>query len=123
MSNSIVTDLFSLPSDQAWKCILDDLWRIFSEPVGNDLADAQTTERDRQSAKLDNLLSGAAWEMWNSLESDTPRTSNAQKRFGLTGPREGYPCIRRSFSEGNSSNSVPGRNTRIYSPSTTPHHF
>lgn len=81
MSNSLVTDIFSLPSDQAWKCILDDLWKIFSEPVRNDLADAQTTERDRQSAKLDNLLSGAAWEMWNSLETDTPRTSNALKTF------------------------------------------
>ena len=81
MSNSLVTDIFSLPADQAWKCILEDLWVIFSEPVRNDLADAQTTERDRLSAKLDNLLSGAAWEMWNSLETDTLRTSKELKVF------------------------------------------
>jgi hypothetical protein len=81
MSNSLVTDIFSLPADQAWKCILEDLWALFSEPVRNDLADAQTTERDRQSAKLDNLLSGAAWEMWNSLETNTPRTSQELKTF------------------------------------------
>lgn len=81
MSNSLVTDIFSLPSKQAWKCILADLWALFSEPVRNDLADAQTTERDLHSAKLDNLLSGAAWEMWNSFETDTPRTSQALKTF------------------------------------------
>lgn len=81
MSNSLVTDIFSLPADQAWECILEDLWALFSEPVRNDLADAQTTERDLHSAKLDNLLSGAAWEMWNSFETDTPRTSQALKTF------------------------------------------
>ncbi len=81
MTNSLVTDIFSLPTDQAWKCILADLWTLFSEPVRNDLADAQTTERDRLSANLDNLLSGAAWELWDSLEAETPRTSQCLKTF------------------------------------------
>lgn len=73
--------LFSLPAGEAWQALFDLLWARFSPPLRPDIGDAQTTERDRACAKLDNLLSGSAWELWQEYEYSAPRTSNALKQF------------------------------------------
>lgn len=81
MSEKMITDLFSLPPQQAWARIFDELWRQFSEPIRPDVVDAKTTERDRNCAILDNLISGSAWELWQEFEASSPRTSRILKEF------------------------------------------
>lgn len=75
--------IFGLPAAEAWQALFKLLWDRFSSPLRPDIADAQTTERDRACAKLDNLLSGSAWELWQSYEDTAPRTSEALKQFWL----------------------------------------
>ena len=81
MDKALMTDLFSLPADKAWERIFAQLWQIFSEPVRADVADAITTDRDRTTADLDNLLSGSAWELWQQFEATAPRTSQSLKNY------------------------------------------
>ncbi len=81
MDTSDLDQLFSLPADQAWQALFDLLWQRFAQPLRPEIADAQTTDRDRACAKLDNLLSGSAWELWHRYEASAPRTSQALKHF------------------------------------------
>ena len=81
MSGKLITDLFNLPPKQAWGKIFEELWVQFSGSIRPDVADAKTTERDRNCAMLDNLVSGSAWELWYSFESNAPRTSQILKEF------------------------------------------
>ncbi len=81
MDKALMTDLFSLPADKAWERIFAQIWQIFSEPVRADVADAITTDRDRTTADLDNLLSGSAWELWQQFEATAPRTSQSLKNY------------------------------------------
>lgn len=81
MDKALMTDLFSLPADKAWERIFAQLWQIFSEPVRVDVADAITTDRDRTTADLDNLLSGSAWELWQQFEATAPRTSQSLRNY------------------------------------------
>ena len=81
MDKTLMTDLFSLPADKAWERIFAQLWQIFSEPVRADVADAITTDRDRTTADLDNLLSGSAWELWQQFEATAPRTSQSLRNY------------------------------------------
>ena len=81
MDKALMTDLFSLPADKAWERIFTQIWQIFSEPVRADVADAITTDRDRTTADLDNLLSGSAWELWQQFEASAPRTSQSLKNY------------------------------------------
>lgn len=81
VESSDLDQVFSLPADKAWQALFDLLWTRFSPPLRPDIADAQTTERDRACAKLDNLLSGSAWELWQKYESSAPRTSEVLKKF------------------------------------------
>ncbi|MBL1267501.1 MAG: hypothetical protein COA87_007080 [Halomonas sp.] len=73
--------IFGLPAGEAWQALFNLLWARFAPALRPDIADAQTTERDRACAKLDNLLSGSAWELWQNYEKSAPRTSEALKQF------------------------------------------
>ena len=64
MDTNELDQQFSLPANEAWRALFDLLWQRFSPALRADIADAQTTYRDRACAKLDNLLSGSAWELW-----------------------------------------------------------
>lgn len=81
MSERLLTELFNLPPQQAWAHIFEELWTQFSGAIRADVADAKTTERDRNCATLDNLVSGSAWELWQEFESSAPRTSLILKEF------------------------------------------
>lgn len=81
MSEQLITELFNLQPQQAWARIFDELWVQFSGPIRPDDADAKTTERDRNCATLDNLVSGSAWELWQAFETNAPRTSRILKEF------------------------------------------
>ena len=81
MESNDLDQIFGLPAAEAWQALFKLLWDRFSSPLRPDIADAQTTERDRACAKLDNLLSGSAWELWQSYEDTAPRTSEVLKRF------------------------------------------
>jgi len=77
MDTALIGDLLTAPPSQAWPALFAHLWSQFSPEIRQDVADALTTERDRECAKLDNLLSGTAWELWRDYEQSAPRTSEA----------------------------------------------
>lgn len=81
MDQALITKVFNLPTDQAWQAIFDYLHETFSPPIRQDLADAITTERDKSIEKLDNVLSGSAWELWQHFEQSAPLTSQHLKQF------------------------------------------
>ncbi|WP_445368210.1 hypothetical protein ACH5Y9_01205 [Methylomonas sp. BW4-1] len=81
MDQALITQVFNLPADQAWQAIFDFLHETFSPPIRADVVDAITTERDKSIEKLDNVLSGSAWELWQQFEGAAPRTSDQLKRF------------------------------------------
>ncbi|MES9927689.1 MAG: hypothetical protein ABW158_06195 [Candidatus Thiodiazotropha sp. 6PDIVS] len=81
MDTQLIGKLYSLPPRQAWEAIFTQLWEDFSPSLRSDVVDVVTTERDRDCARLDNLLSGSAWELWRHYESAAPRTVDALKQF------------------------------------------
>ncbi len=81
MDQVLITKIFSLPAEQAWQAIFDNLWETFSLPIRPDIVDAITTERDKSIEQLDNILSGSAWELWQQFEQNTPLTSRYLKQF------------------------------------------
>ncbi|WP_230552272.1 hypothetical protein [Teredinibacter turnerae] len=81
METNDLDQLFALPANQTWQALFNLLWQRFSPELRADIADAQTTDRDRACAKLDNILSGSAWELWQQYEATAPRTCLALKQF------------------------------------------
>lgn len=81
MNTQLIDQLFTLPVKDTWPALFEQLWQDFSGHIRPDVADAVTTERDRECAQLDNLLSGSAWELWQHYEEFAPRTSDALKQF------------------------------------------
>lgn len=81
MDQALITKVFNLPADQAWQVIFDYLHETFSPSIRTDIADAITIERDKSIEKLDNVLSGSAWELWQQFEQSTPLTSQQLKHF------------------------------------------
>lgn len=81
MEKSFMADLYVLPAKDAWKSLFQCAWEQLSKPVRADIVDAQTTERDRAIAVIDNLLSGSAWDLWQHYETSAPRTSETLKQF------------------------------------------
>ncbi len=81
MDKSLLTTIMNSEPEKAWESILDYLWQTFSSPIRKDLADVRTTERDRSIAELDNLLTGAAWELWNYVAGSPLKTSSMLKVF------------------------------------------
>ena len=81
MDTQLIDKLYSLPPKQAWEALFNQLWADFSPGLRSDVVDAITTERDRDCARFDNLLSGSAWELWRDYETAAPRTVDALKQF------------------------------------------
>ncbi|MCC1497956.1 hypothetical protein [Alcanivorax sp. 1008] len=76
-----IDEIFSLKPAEAWEAIFSELWQQFAEELRADYADAKTTERDRKSSSLDNLLSGSAWELWQEFDKAAPKTADSLKTF------------------------------------------
>jgi len=86
VDKTLVTDIFSLPNEHAWRAIFSYLWETFSAPIRPDMVDAITTERDKGIEQLDNILSGSAWELWQQFEQNAPLTSTQLKHFWVNRP-------------------------------------
>ena len=65
------------PADQAWASIIDHLWNEFSADLPAAAADAEVVKRDRSLTELDNIISGASWDLWHDFESVVPKASQA----------------------------------------------
>lgn len=65
----------------AWQVIFDNLWEIFSAPLTPQHVEREVTEREHKVSDLELLLSGSAWELWDSFESSVPRTSQSLIEF------------------------------------------
>ncbi len=76
-------DLFTLPVDQVWPWLFDQVWSVCAEPFGTGTVASVLGERDRQIAALDHLLAGSAWELWDGFEAQAPRTSQALAEFWI----------------------------------------
>jgi len=81
MDKQLINDVHSDTPEQAWKAIFAELWEVFSQPLREDLADVHTVERDRSIKPLDDVLSGSAWDLWDSFDSSALKTSDALKAF------------------------------------------
>ena len=62
------------PAKEAWAVIRDHLWKQFSPSLAA-AADTEVVKRDRGLAELDNIISGAAWDIWNDFDSVVPKAS------------------------------------------------
>lgn len=75
-SESLGRILRSPPSD-AWAEVFSLLWSGLSVPVGDKDVAGEIVRRDKAFESLDLLLSGAAWDLWESFESSTESTADA----------------------------------------------
>jgi hypothetical protein len=81
MDQQLINDVHTVSTEQAWQSIFAELWQVFSRPLQQGLADAQTVERDLSIKPLDDVLSGSAWDLWDSFDTSAPKTSEALKSF------------------------------------------
>src|SRR5947209_2600310 len=65
------------PPGEAWASIIDHLWKEFSADIPAAAADAEVVKRDRGLTELDNIISGASWDLWNEFETVVPKASQA----------------------------------------------
>jgi len=65
-----------LKSDKiAWEDIFSSLLDKFSLPYGAKYTAKELVKREKEIIELENILSGAAWTLWNSFEKSVPRTT------------------------------------------------
>lgn len=76
----LLTSVLTAPPVQAWGSIADHLWDEFHPPISGSV-DAEVVRRDRSITELDNVLSGTAWDLWDSFEAVVPRSSQALIEF------------------------------------------
>lgn len=81
MDQQLINDVHTVSPQQAWQAIFAELWQVFSQSLQQDLADVQTVERDRSVKPLDDVLSGSAWDLWDSFDNSALKTSDALKTF------------------------------------------
>ena len=63
------------PATEAWAAISDHLWQAFSAAIPAAAADSEVVKRDRGLTELDNIISGAAWNIWSDFDSVVPKAS------------------------------------------------
>ena len=81
MTANLLDAVTSETPQQAWKTIQKHLWTVFSAPIPSTAYDTEIVNRDRGLTELDNVLSGAAWDLWNQFEQVVPRASQAIIEF------------------------------------------
>ena len=65
----------------AWQAIFESLWEVFSAPLTPEKAENELSDRERKISKLELLLSGSAWELWQDFEKSVPRTAQSLIEF------------------------------------------
>lgn len=73
--------VLTAPPSEAWQAIFDKLWEIFFAPLTLQNSEREIIERERRVAELELVLSGSAWDLWNSFENLVPKTSQALIEF------------------------------------------
>jgi hypothetical protein len=76
----LLTTVLTSPPAEAWGRIADHLWAEFQAPISG-AANAEVVRRDRSLTELDNVLSGTAWDVWDTFEQVVPRASQALVGF------------------------------------------
>lgn len=77
LNRDLLTTVTNGSSQEAWAAITDRLWADFSASIPPAVADAEVVKRDRGLTELDNVLSGAAWDLWFHFENAVPKVSSA----------------------------------------------
>lgn len=75
LAPDLLTATTGQPAKEAWASIIDHLWQEFSADISAAAADAEVVKRDRGMTELDNIISGAAWDIWNEFDSVVPKAS------------------------------------------------
>jgi hypothetical protein len=81
VSQSLLGAVLVQPPADAWRGISDHLWSEFSAPLPATAADAEVVRRDRALTELDNVLSGAAWDLWPHFDGAVPKASQGLLDF------------------------------------------
>ena len=77
IEKGLLTTITTNPAKEAWTAIAEHLWESFSKPIASGSAESETVRRDGDLNELDNVLSGAAWELWADFESTVPKASDS----------------------------------------------
>ena len=76
----LLTTVLTSPPSVAWGRIADHIWTDFHAPISGSV-DAEVVRRDRSLTELDNVLSGTAWDLWDTFEKVVPHASQALIEF------------------------------------------
>lgn len=87
MEKDLLNSIMNSSPGKAWETLLAELWNIFASPVNPAKAEAITTERDKKAGELDTLLTGAAWDLWNTVTESQLKTSQQLKDFWVQEPK------------------------------------
>ncbi len=72
---SLLEDMTSEP-DEAWHAIVGHALSVCAEPIGEDAATREVTQRDREIGKLDHFLSTSGWDLWIDFGSAVERNAS-----------------------------------------------
>lgn len=77
----LLTVVTTAPPQQVWQTLSDHLWQQFSALIPVAAADAEVVRRDKDLNELDNVVSGASWELWADFEANIPKASDSLVQF------------------------------------------
>ena len=83
--------ILSNPTDETWQHIRSMLWSRFSASLPIKGVEKEIVRRDRDLAELDNLLAGAAWNLWQDFTSSLSKGSDGVIEFWNTTSRSHTP--------------------------------
>jgi len=64
------------PTAAAWNAVVTEVLAICSPPLKRDRVEAETSQRERAVADLDQVLASASWDLWNDFQASLPRASD-----------------------------------------------
>lgn len=68
------------PAHSAWSEVIGRVHEICRAPLEKDPV-RSIRERERQVGEVDDLISTAAWDLWNAFQEDVPRTAQSLSDF------------------------------------------
>jgi hypothetical protein len=84
---STLDKLTASPPSEAWAAIIQSTWSLFSwELHCDEAAEATVVERDKELSKLEALVSGAAWDLWEDFADVVPKASQGLIDFWHAAP-------------------------------------
>ena len=86
MDAELLSRVTTSPPADAWQGISDYLWAQFSGPIDYAAAESEVVRRDKELNKLENVLSGSAWELWKDFETCVPKAADSLVTFWELNP-------------------------------------